>query len=180
MILADGLRTLFSPLTFHFTFKGGGPALLLDNPSVGLMVVFAFLNVVAFVVGASSAVQLMMQNTCVSEPLISFMGSFAMISFVSSAYHLYLAFVVQASDMTWSLLLWAYFLINVSRVLLSVYGVFMIRRMPASCPDATSEATVLSVNCASVVLISGMAIMTNYLIYLPNFALQVSRLQAFK
>eukprot|EP00930_Biecheleria_cincta_P095659 TRINITY_DN87601_c0_g1_i1.p1 TRINITY_DN87601_c0_g1~~TRINITY_DN87601_c0_g1_i1.p1 ORF type:complete len:170 (-),score=19.42 TRINITY_DN87601_c0_g1_i1:44-553(-) len=162
--------------------RGGGPAPLLDNPSIPLCVVMMFINFLSFLLSSIGVVVTSVTtNNCSALPLTAYLlsaGAGAALGFLLYAR---LSFKLYASDSTWMLLGGLSLLVSLVQGGLLFMGIWIFLQVYVEGTCSSEAAVEMTTVCTIVFGISvAMTFFSVYFVFIPSFTLQLRSLKGFK
>eukprot|EP00927_Polykrikos_kofoidii_P072604 TRINITY_DN68705_c0_g1_i1.p1 TRINITY_DN68705_c0_g1~~TRINITY_DN68705_c0_g1_i1.p1 ORF type:complete len:195 (-),score=19.96 TRINITY_DN68705_c0_g1_i1:58-642(-) len=175
-------RRLVRCCTMHYTYEGGGPTPLLDNPSVGICVVamleyffVLFLSILAFVILNSSS------PNC-DRPFAQLLACIGAISMIAGILNMKVSYMDRACDWRWTQFIQVTLLITLAQSGVAVWGYIDLLYAMDTCWAEGNRAVIVLVLIIAILFFA--VVVTNFLgfyfIFLPSFALQFRRLKKFK
>lgn len=153
--------------------KGGGPAPLLDNPSVALCVISMFMDFFLFFVSSLGVIfASLLQQTC-EIPLWYFLAFVGLVASVSAVLYARMSWMEHASDRIWMLygfLTFAVFLLQGGTM---VWGGYLCYLAMDSTQCAVDVLNFTLVCTGLLAIIEFIGFISVYFVFIPSFMIQL-------
>eukprot|EP00929_Paragymnodinium_shiwhaense_P110164 TRINITY_DN76910_c0_g1_i1.p1 TRINITY_DN76910_c0_g1~~TRINITY_DN76910_c0_g1_i1.p1 ORF type:complete len:181 (+),score=33.12 TRINITY_DN76910_c0_g1_i1:59-601(+) len=161
----------------RYRFSGGGPAPLLDNPSVGLCVIIMIMSVASWAFSGLALLRSELRGVTCAADVRGMLLGVVLLSAINGMFKCYMSFKVRACDFEWTAICWSTLAINGSQIFLLVWTAMDFVTILTSCFQTDVILyLVLTLGwclyCATVTL----DVLGFYSLFLPSFALQFRKL----
>ncbi|CAJ1334370.1 unnamed protein product [Effrenium voratum] len=153
--------------------KGGGPAPLLDNPSVALCVISMALDIFLFFVSSLGVIfASLLQQSC-DIPLWWFLALVGLVAALSSVLYARMSWMEHASDRVWMKYGFLTFLVFIMQGGTMVWGAYLcwLAMASASCAQDVLNFTLVCTGLLAVIEVIGC--FSVYLVFIPSFMFQL-------